>query len=63
MKKQRNPVGVMDSVDALSLLKQCEMVLRLLWRQNKPLALLEKLREQQLRHARALRHVIGTEPV
>jgi hypothetical protein len=61
MKKPRNPVAMMDSVDALDLLSECFKLLRL--KIPAPPDLIDKLREQTLRHRRALRHIIGTESV
>ena len=55
----RNPVRVMDSVDALDLLVRC---LTMLHESAEP-PFLSSLREQIYRHQRALRHVIGDESV
>ena len=59
--RKRNPVQFMDSVDALDLLAEALRLLRLK-REALP-EFLDKLREQILRHRRALRNVIGTESV
>lgn len=61
MKKPRNPVPVMDSVEALDLIAESLTLLRT----EKPAhpAFLDRLREQRLRHMRALRKVIGEESV
>lgn len=61
MKKPRNPVAVMDSVDALDLIGQCIALIRRM--RAKPIELFAKLKEQQLRHKRALRTIIGTEAI
>lgn len=59
--KKRNPVHFMDSADALDLIAECLRLLRL----DKPASLefLDRLREQILRHKRALRNIIGTEKI
>lgn len=56
---KKNPVAVMDSVDALDLIDASLKMLR----DGKPAdpAFLDRLREQRLRHRRALRTVIGHE--
>lgn len=61
MKKPRNPVAMMDSVDVLDLIAECLRLLRL--KKQATLAFLDRLREQRLRHERALRRIIGTETV
>lgn len=58
---KRNPVNVYDSIEALDLIAQCFELLRK--KKEAALDLIDRLREQKLRHARALRHVIGTEAV
>ncbi len=57
----RNPVKVMDSVDALDLIHNSLKLLR----DEVPAspAFLDRLREQRLRHKRALCSVIGAEPL
>lgn len=50
-----------DSIEALDLIAQCFELLRK--KKEAALDLIDRLREQKLRHARALRHVIGTEAV
>jgi hypothetical protein len=57
--KKRNPTHFMDSVDALDLLTEALRLLRL--KKEASLEFLDKLREQILRHRRALRNVIGAE--
>lgn len=59
--KRRNPVDRMDSVDALDLISEALRLLRLKLEAGP--AFLDRLREQILRHRRALRHVIGVEAV
>jgi hypothetical protein len=56
---KKNPVSVMDSVDALDLLDESLKLLR----DGKPAepAFLDRVREQRLRHRRALRSIIGHE--
>lgn len=57
----RNPVRTADSIEALDLI---DLSFKLL-RDNKPAdaAFLDRMREQRLRHRRALRHIIGLEPL
>lgn len=57
--KKRNPVPFMDSVDALDLLTEALRLLRL--KLEAPPDFLDRLREQRLRHKRALRFIIGLE--
>lgn len=61
MKKPRNPVALADSIDALDLISYCLRFLRL--QLPAPPAFLERLREQRLRHIRALRFTISEEHV
>lgn len=55
----KNPVQVMDSVEALDLIDRSLKMLR----DGKPADpfFLDRLREQRLRHRRALRTIIGQE--
>ena len=59
--RPRNPVGLMDSVEALDLIVQSLKLLR----DDKPAdpGFLDRLREQKLRHRRALKRIIGTESI
>lgn len=60
-KRLRSPVHLMDSVEALDIISTAFRLLR----DNKPadLSFLDRMREQRLRHRRALRKIIGGEPV
>jgi hypothetical protein len=58
-RKARNPVDVMDSVDALDLLSRALKAIR--DRLAPDPSFLDLLREQIYRHRRALRRVIGAE--
>lgn len=59
--KPRNPVPMMDSVDALDLLAEAFRLLRL--RRPADPDFIDRLREQKLRHRRCLRNIIGVESV
>lgn len=59
--RKTNKVAVMDSVEALDLISESLRLLRL--KKEAPPAFLDRLREQVLRHRRALRNVIGNESV
>ncbi len=59
--RRRNPIHHMDSVEALDLLVECKRLF--LAKKEASLELLDRLREQILRHRRALRNIIGTEAV
>lgn len=64
LRPPKNPVPVMESIDALDLIDQSLKLLRD-GKAADPMfhlpAFLDRLREQRLRHRRALRHVIGSE--
>ncbi len=59
--KKRNPVHFMDSVEASDLIAEALRLLRT--KKAASLEFLDRLREQLLRHRRALRNIIGTESV
>ena len=61
MTKQKNPVHFMDSVEALDLIAEALRLLRL--GLEAPPEFLDRLREQRLRHQRALRSIIGADLV
>ena len=58
-KRQRSPVAVMDSVDALDIIHTAYKLLRDNLPADRPF--LDRMREQRYRHRRALRFIIGEE--
>lgn len=56
----KNPVATADSIDALDLLSR---VLPVLHQAGAPLSLIAEIKEQKLRHQRALVSIIGDEPI
>lgn len=61
MKRKPNPVPTMDSVEALDLLVSAFHIIRRM--DNHDGALVDRMREQILRHTRKLTPVVGDEPI
>lgn len=59
--KKRNPVHFMDSVEASDLIAEALRLLRA--KREASFEFMDRLREQLLRHRRALRNIIGLESI